>query len=261
MSNKNTSYEHAAFPWTRFCATLGLGAVIFGVIIGVLVQQTKDIPMPTPAPSPDNTTMANSTSSTPADLASCNKTMMDFPSSKIDLVMAVSSSISSLEIDYAKNVFAKTYGALVKNQLEQAQTNFCDPFCRTITATTVVNSAITAAAAAQAKQGDTTNGSCDSQLQLTLSVDGTYWGCEDTVFPGLFTISDQARYLRTAAARSGFSPRALQEGETCPVCTGDAASLEFSAPSVDQLKEAMQTYVTVLPGICELTSAAATIAP
>jgi hypothetical protein len=238
-------------------AGIGFGAMvlIFGTIIGVLVAQNKTLDTSDPATvAPTVVTDGNATtvvggSATTVDLT-CDKMEKDFSTKSIVLTMSVSSSISAVEIEYAANTFEKTYTAMLSNQLEAAQEDYCDPFCRKITAVTVdSNSLMAGEATAQARQAS----SCDAMLEMTFNVEGTYVGCEDTEFPGLFAAETRRalrKNLRSAVVRS--LQDAEEEATACPVCPDDVDSLGLVSPSNQALKNVMMDFVTVLPAICEL---------
>jgi len=95
-------------------------------------------------------------------------------------------------------------------------------------------------------------------LELTFSLEGTYWGCEDEEFPGLFSPDTGARQLKTTQnfLRKPSPPRFLEEEyDECPVCPEDSSTTGLTAPTSESLLELMNPYVAVLPAVCELTSA------
>jgi len=251
------------FDWKFAGIAFGAMVIIFGVIIGTLVSKNNSLDT-SDSTSTDATTTATTTES-PAnsvDLGSCEtKSMMDFTSNTVVLTLAVTPDISALEIEYAAKTFEKTYGALLENKLEQAQADYCDPYCRRITNVNVDSNSLTAAASA--RQASPTG--CDAELKLTFSVEGTYYGCEDTVFPGLFTVDDGERRQLTETINNNHlrrilappKTRKLQEDdeESCPICPDDVESLGLVSPSIDQLTEVMHDFVSVLPAICELKHA------
>ena len=264
---------------TKFAVlAFGLMAIIFGTIIGVLVTRNNSLdttdPTEAPVAAPDTNGTVIVESGGPATTVDldCAKMEKPFSTKSIVLTMSVSSTISAVEIDYAANTFEKTYSAMLSNQLEAAQEDFCDPFCRTISAVTVdSNSLMGGDATAEARQ----SGECDSMLEMTFVVEGTFVGCEDTAFPGLFAPAAR-RHLRS----SSFTVRSLQDAEEdmmmeeedmeedmmmeeedmmmedsmadCPVCPDDVESLGLVSPSNQMLKNVMKDFVTVLPAICNL---------
>lgn len=276
--------ESNEFDWKFAGIALVATAVIFGTIIGVLVNQNNSLdtsPDPAPAPvtdgnSTDTVTVQSSGSATTVDL-DCDVMMKDFSTKAIVMTMAVSSSISAVEINYAANTLEKTYSSMLSNQLEQARADYCDPYCRMISAVTVdSNSLMTSEATAEARQAGTDD--CDAMLELTFNVEGSYYGCEDTVFPGLFASPEARRMLRASVVGSSSSNvRFLQDAEedmmeeeammedgemedtteddmdaSCPVCPDDVQSLGLVSPTSAQLKNVIKPFVTVLPAICGL---------
>jgi hypothetical protein len=139
---------------------------------------------------------------------------------------------------------------MLENELAAAQADYCDPYCRKIVDVKVVSTSLSPTS--QARQADTDG--CDAELVLVFSVEGTYHGCADTEFPGLFSISSGTRALQKNVR---FVPRTrMLEGheamEACPVCPDDVQSLGLVSPSTAQIQEVMQEFVTVLPAICGL---------
>lgn len=227
---------------------MGVGAIIFGVIIGTIVTRNKTLD--TSGPATAAPIVGNSTT-----VASCDTMMMNFTSQEVEVTMSVMSTITALEIQYAANVFEKTYGAMLANELAEAQADFCDPFCRKITEVVVSNNTLTTAAAtATARQSGP---SCNASLKLTFSVVGTWQGCEDTVWPGLFG-AEGRRALQKNLRRILEEE---SEEDSCPVCPDGATTLGLVAPSTTQLKDTMTGFVAVLPAICELTDAQLIVAP
>lgn len=241
----------------KFCGiAFGVMFVIFGVIIGLLVSQNSSLetsvpateaPVPVVASSAGNTTTSNSTSESSSasevDL-SCEKIMRNFSDNALMITLSVASSISSIEIDYAANVFEQTYSAMLANELTQAQADYCDPYCRKIVDVTVTSNSLTVAEARQA-------GECDSTLTMTFTVEGTFYGCEDTVFPGLFGVEGRRALKKNLR-------RILQDDadeDSCRVCPDGSTSLGLVSPSISNLRDTMKQFVTALPAICELTDA------
>mmetsp|Transcript_56846 Transcript_56846/g.138384 ORF Transcript_56846/g.138384 Transcript_56846/m.138384 type:complete len:333 (-) Transcript_56846:2578-3576(-) len=236
--------------------------IIFGVIIGVLVGTNNNLdttdPAPAPAPAPSNST---STTSSTVD-STCELVMKNFTADNLVLTMSVSPEISALEIDYASTVFEKTYEGILKNELSAAADAYCDPYCRDITEISVVSNTLTVPdepAAAEARQAGE---DCAGTLDLTFEIKGTFVGCEDTEYPGLFASGrrqlvqvqrSQVRFDMTRALE-GHTMMETEEMEvTCPSC--DDSTLGLASPTLDGVKTLVSDFVTVLPAICEVTGA------
>jgi hypothetical protein len=251
MSEENfrddgSRYEKPKFDWQFFGISMVAMVVIFGVIIGVLVSKNATLDTSSPATSPPNAT--NSTNSTNITLG-CETSMKTFESKGLIITMSVASTVSAVEIEYAVNVFKRTYGAMLANELEQAKADYCDPYCRNITDVVVSFNTLTTPDARQASTD------CDSSLSLTFSVEGTWYGCNDTAWPGLF-IKDGSRRIRRNLRRILEELTDEEESsDSCPVCDEDNPNLGLVAPSISELKEVMNEFFTVIPTICELTDA------
>jgi hypothetical protein len=87
-------------------------------------------------------------------------------------------------------------------------------------------------------------------------IEGTYFGCNDTMFPGLFVEGRRQlqKFLRVAPRL-----RMLQDTmenstmEDCPVC--DGGTVGFISPSTEELTGVLKDYISGIPTICELTAA------
>ncbi|KAG7355231.1 hypothetical protein IV203_004587 [Nitzschia inconspicua] len=227
------------FNWQFFGIAMGFMVITFGVIIGTLVSQNNKLDTSDPTPAP-----VESTNATNVTLG-CESMMKDFDAETMVVTMNVASTISAIEIEYAANVFEKTYGAMLANELSQAQAAYCDPYCRKITDVEVSANSLTTSATSSARQSS----SCDSSLALTFSVKGTWFGCEDTAWPGLFA-PEGRRALKKSLRRI---LEETEETDTCSSCPDSAQSLGLVSPSMAQLKEVMSEFVAVLPAICEVT--------
>jgi hypothetical protein len=255
--------------WAQCGLAMGVMVIIFGVIIGILVGQNKNLDTSDPpAPAPAATNSTNSTSiggsNTTVDLGGCDLVMKDFTANDLVLTMSVSSEISALEINYASSVFEKTYTSLLKNELAAATSEYCDPYCRDITSINVTSNTLTTPEAEARQSGP----NCDATLELTFSVMGTFVGCNDTVFPGLFS-SGRRQLVQVQQPKLRFDVRRALEDEMdmegteedmdmtaeCPSCLDDESTLGFASPSLDGVKTLLSDYVTVLPAVCELTDA------
>jgi hypothetical protein len=190
-------------------------------------------------------------------------------------MMAVSPDITAVEMDYARSVLGKTYTSLLKNELDLTVTeDYCDPYCRTITDITIVNNTLTSldevVETSRQDTGGDNQDDCTATLQLTFEITGTYVGCEDTEFPGLFSpgrrqlIDVKQPQLRFDVNRAlqqekndmdGVDSRRDMEEVTCPSCSDDESTLGFVSPTLDGVQTLLSDFVAVLPGICEVTSA------
>jgi hypothetical protein len=191
------------------------------------------------------------------------------------LTMSVNEKITNADIDYAMSVFKKTYGALLENKLEEAAGSYCDPWCRKISSVQVMDYALNTNASLM--EENDLNNKCNGELELVFVVEGTFWGCQDEEFPGVFSTASLAEHddgeeTTTATAQvknaNGSSRRRrrrrlpwLQQQqlrglnpETCTVCAADSVGT-ITTPTSDQLIQAMTPYVTVLPDICYVLSA------
>ena len=124
---------------------------------------------------------------------------------------------------------------------------------------------------------------CDTLLEMSFSVNGTYVACDGTAFPGLFDsstdsttsqeargsdrfrqlIGEEFRWLESAEIKDGTQsslrgrgiPGRLLEGhgeracgrEQCP---SNAESLGQTVPSPDVLKTVLEPFVAVLSPVC-----------
>lgn len=91
---------------------------------------------------------------------------------------------------------------------------------------------------------------CDTELKLTFLVEGTYWGCEGSPFPGLFSDA-----MDSDAEALNMTGMILKQKASCQVCPEDTLGEGLPAPTADDLLESMQPYMAALPTICELQSA------
>lgn len=146
---------------------------------------------------------------------------------------------------------------------------------------------------AEPDEGTGDSAACQRTYKVVFALEGTYWGCgSDDDFPGVFSestddndedISDddnifshrrrsllRRRNLRQTAPRSAqpLDARRLGEGDAaapaaCGKCSqepggGDfgspAASQQALGPTPDQLRLEMEPSLTVLPGICGISS-------
>jgi hypothetical protein len=162
----------------------------------------------------------------------------------------VSCFLPILQIQYAANVFAKTYEAMIHNNLEQVTSNYCDPYCREITLVSIVEADSSNIFEASARQSN----ECDTELTLTLQVEGTYWACEGSPFPGLFSDPMADEEMASNTTTSGELVRMINGNEMCQKCLEDSVLDGLIAPSSSDLLEAMEPYVTVLEPICALLS-------
>jgi hypothetical protein len=190
----------------------------------------------------------------------CNATVMDFSVPSVALKVKVDSTISTLEIDYAANVFMKTYTAMLENEVESAgASNYCDPYCREISHVEVASADFTN----DVVEDDATDG-CDAYLEMVFAVNGTYTACEGTPFPGLFTPSSTRRLMPSyestlrggglSSQRNGMNRFLDSDASTCGVCSVGGNSIAYVAPTIEELTEQVEPYVTVLPSVCELVS-------
>jgi hypothetical protein len=170
----------------------------------------------------------------------------------------VDPAITEAEIDYAGGIFLKTYMAMLQNELEATATNYCDPYCRQITDVSLVGSSFVG----NVTDEDLTAEGCTAYLEMVFGVDGTYTGCEDTPFPGLFATPNATRRSLLGPEtflRGGFfgydetnEDRFLQTSDGCGEC--DAESTGPSSPTTEEMVERMNPYISVIPAVCELTS-------
>lgn len=233
--------EPIYFDWQFCIIALTFGAVIFGVVIGVIVTRNKTLDTSDPATLPPTTVMANATNST-VDL-NCEMMKLDFADTSMKVTMSVKSDISKIETDYATAVLTKTYTSLLKNQLSAAAEEYCDPYCREVDSIVILSNELsTSDQTAESRQSS----DCDGILTLVFGVTGTFVGCEDTEFPGLFS---SRRLLMKNNLR-----RFLEDDEAmCGACPDSSASLGFPSPTVDTITELLDTFVSVLPAVCEIT--------
>jgi hypothetical protein len=139
----------------------------------------------------------------------------------------------------------------MNNHLDLLESNYCDPYCRDITLVSVVETYTSNIFDAVARQAPN---KCDTELILTLQVEGTYWTCEGYPFPGLF--SDP---LSVGSEASNMTSdeliRMISGDEMCQQCSEESTHDGLIAPSPLDLLEAMKPYATVLDPICDLLSA------
>jgi hypothetical protein len=242
MSDYPSPPEKPKFDWKFFGIAMAVMVGIFGTIIGILVSKNATLDTSDPMTAPP--TVTNSTNVT----LGCETSMMTFEAESLVVTMSVSSSVSAVEIEYAANVFKRTYDGLLANELE-SQENYCDPYCRNITDVVVSSNTLTTTAQTRQSSSD-----CDSSLTLTFSLKGTWIGCNDTVWPGLFVTEGQ-RLLRKNLRRVLQEMEQTGSADSCPVCPDDGTTLGLVSPSTAQLKDVMDEYFTAIPTICELTDA------
>ncbi|KAG7359254.1 hypothetical protein IV203_015843 [Nitzschia inconspicua] len=177
-------------------------------------------------------------------MGACNMTLSTFSESTMVLTLAVTSTITNIEVQYVANVLAKTYEAMIQNNLGDGHGGFCDPFCRKITQVSIVETVTENIFDSSEQQANI----CEKELKVTLSVGGTYWACEGVPFPGLFSepTSDNQGY---------DSIGKMAEDTTCQVCIDDSNIDRLNGPTSLDLLEAMKPYVTVLGSVCDLLSA------
>jgi hypothetical protein len=185
---------------------------------------------------------------------------MNFTANNLVLTMAVTTDISTIEIDYATAVLEKTYTSLLANELTQSLSEFCDPYCRQIDSITVLSNELSTSDISEARQADD---GCDSTLVLTFGVVGSYVGCEDTEFPGLFSSGRrQLVHIQPSKIRRNMNVRRFLEdmeadggAVMCDSCPDGSNTLGLPAPTVDAMSELLSDFVAVLPAICEVTDA------
>ncbi|KAL3909649.1 MAG: hypothetical protein SGILL_008004 [Bacillariaceae sp.] len=218
-------------------------AAIVGVSVGVTRNnRNKETPDATEAPAP--------TPGTSID-PDCEQIEKQFSVPGVMVGMAVSADISEVEINYAASVLQKTYTSLVQGAIENA-TDFCDPFCRTVTGVEVVDWEVVPDV-----NGTYLEEGCDSELDVLYEVSGTFVGCEDTEWPGLIDTPALRRQLSAAKEeiesflRGGLA-RWLQE-DLCGACPDDSSSLGNVIPTGDDIIETLDPFVSVLPSICAVT--------
>jgi hypothetical protein len=241
------------FNWTACGVGFGAMFVIFGVIIGLLVSTNSKLDTSDPAtvaPASTTTTTDAPVVDTDVTSSSCDVMTKNFTWSGLKLTFRTRSTISGLEVDYAAGVFEKTYGAMLENELVQAQADYCDPYCRKIVDVNVESTSLVPTSV-QVRQTDSDG--CDAQLVLVFGVEGTYQGCEGTEFPGLFSADAGRRALQQKHLR--FLDRRRLDSDGCPVCPDDVTSLGLVSPSMTQFQDTMAEFVTVLPTICSLDGA------
>jgi uncharacterized membrane protein YhaH (DUF805 family) len=248
--------------------------VVLGIVFGVTASESEEDAFSVPSSGDGDD-----------DGSNCTMTMQNFTESTMMMTMTVvSSTISAVEIQYAASVFEKTYVAMLHNELDGFKATYCDPHCREVTgvritsgqsADTLFDGNSTAGEDEDASSNATaTTAGCDSEIYLTMVLEGYWWGCADEEFPGLFSdfaggnnntanIFDDGSNgtTVTAEARNGGDGRRFLQDVSgieeyyCPVCSANSSSLtNITAPSPEELVAAMSPYMTVLPSVCELTS-------
>jgi hypothetical protein len=242
-------------------------AAIIGVAIAVSRRnRDADAPASTPAPATDAPSAVPESTGAPSVVSTsegpgtnlpidCEQVEKEF-SVPLYVTMAVSSDITDVEINYAASVFQRTYVAVVRGYAEGLP-DFCDPFCRYVADVEVVSSEVSVANGSSfVEEG------CDSELDMTFNVTGTFVGCPETEFPGLFGTSSlrqlYALATETASRAStllrGGSVRWLQESEQlCGSCPDESSSLGNVVPTEDEMREIMDPLLSILPDVCALT--------
>jgi hypothetical protein len=242
-------------------------AAIVGVAVGISRKNKRNNAAVPPSPStlapsaaPESTdapTVAVTSGGPGTNLpVDCEQVEMEFSVPSLAVAMAVSSDITDVEINYAAAVFQRTYVALVRGLAEDLP-DFCDPFCRYVADVEVVSSEIIPVEDSSfAEEG------CDSELEIVFDVTGTFVGCPDTEFPGLFGTSPLRQLYaltsetaaRTTSLLRGNSVRRLQESEQlCGSCPDDSSSLGNVVPTEDEMIEIMDPLLSILPNVCALT--------
>jgi hypothetical protein len=220
-------------------------------------------PAPTLAPESNTTTTDISSNNSTVDLE-CDLMRKNFTANNLVLTLAVKTDISNIEIDYATAVLEKTYTSLLANELAQSLSQYCDPYCRQIESIIVLSSDLVTPDGETSEARQQQDDDCDATLVLTFGVEGTYVGCEDTEFPGLFTSGRrQLVQIQASKVRRNLNVlRVLQDTEAnmepdaaCGSCPNDSNTLGLPAPTVDAMSELLSDFVEVLPSICAVTDA------
>ncbi|KAL3920950.1 MAG: hypothetical protein SGILL_003007 [Bacillariaceae sp.] len=196
-------------------------------------------------------------SATSAAVAPASCSFQPFETDSLKLTMVVKNDLSEDDIEYAGGVFQKTYLSLLQEELAESGEEFCDPYCRSIVSVNATANEVLGVeegdntTVAEAKQAE----ECDKVIELTLSVEGMYWSCDDMEFPGLFSMADggERRGLQSLIQNNLRSRFLAPDDDSCPVCSEDSSTI-MEAPSQEELIKNMQVYVAILPSICELDS-------
>ncbi|KAG7359250.1 hypothetical protein IV203_015839 [Nitzschia inconspicua] len=191
----------------------------------------------------------------------CNPVIKPFPDlTRITIVMQVSSTISPMEMEYSANVFRKTFNSLA----------VCDSFCRELNSIQVVNQEMMQSTGSTTTEQNPPD--CDSLLELTLELEGTYRGCEqdqnDQTFPGMFPtkrMDPPGRRLMLRIDRKQTTRRRLQDMTMmCPSAVGSSMATScpsetFAGPDDETTEErtirTMNQFLTMLPKVCRIESA------
>ncbi|KAG7342381.1 hypothetical protein IV203_007474 [Nitzschia inconspicua] len=222
-------------------------ALVLGLSIGLTRQKDSGKPATTPP------TDAPTNASTPVN---CEQEEKEFSVSGLVVAMAVNADISDVEIAYAARVFQRTYVAMLTGAVED-NADYCDPFCRSISNIEVVGNQVV-----PLEDSSIVEEGCDATLDLIFGVNGTFVGCPDTEFPGLFftprrqllSIANQAA-LNTASFLRGGSVRWLVDVEPlCGSCPDNSSSSIVNVvPTEDDMIEIINPLLSILPGVCAVT--------
>ncbi|KAL3915606.1 MAG: hypothetical protein SGILL_005567 [Bacillariaceae sp.] len=219
--------------------------ILIGAIVGIVLgtKNSKSSPA-TPVPTMSNDPAIDTGVSTnsgliqsdtnldlPAPVSeSCEMEMNNFTRSEVVLTMSVASDISATEIQYAADIFGKTYGG-------SSLIGFCDPKCRKINDVYLQEATVFRNIFENGSQVSKSGSTCNQEVKITISTGGSFYGCPEEQFPGLFS-DDLAIATRT-----------LPLDSECQVCTPGRAG-----PTPADLLDAMKRYLTILGSVCDLVS-------
>jgi hypothetical protein len=197
--------------------------ITLGATLGPKIKQSNEAEAAsTPAPNATavnatNATMApvddaeggNSTPSTGGNSSSvpdCELAVQDFNvEDAMTLYMSTSSSVTAVELDYAASVFQKTYETMLQNGLQEFHdSDYCDPYCRNLVSVNATGYKVVDGEVSAESQ----ERGCENLVALSVAISGTYVGCPNAAFPGLFTLSAPSTGAEedeagTAEARGG----------------------------------------------------------
>ncbi|KAG7363555.1 hypothetical protein IV203_026916 [Nitzschia inconspicua] len=220
-------------------------ALVLGLSIGLTRQKDSGEPVTTPP------TEAPTNASTPVN---CEQEEKEFSLFGFVVVMAVNTDINDVEIAYAARVIQRTYLAMLTGAVED-NADYCDPFCRSISNIEVVGNEVV-----PLEDSSFLDEGCNATLDLIFGVNGTFIGCPDTEFPGLFftpsrrqllSIANQAA-LNTASFLRGGSARWLVDVEPlCSSCPDN--SIVNVVPTEDDMIKIINPLLSILPDVCAVT--------
>lgn len=271
------------------CCCLMIGGAIAGVILALVLlplhpapvtmpsanasaSSKEQAPAPAGVPTVTPSTAISATTDVPTSspiesttdplFPKCSTTIqMPFPDTyTVALYLQVNGDITETDIQYASKVLERSL-----DSISEGDSSSCDKYCRDVTAATVISSLLLSdASSSLLSQAHTT---CHQTLKVVFAIKGTYWGCNDEPFPGIFQKEGNKGNDTNSTTDNIFNRKKVmlrgrrqlqdQDESAVDVCScieqGDDDSANL-APTPNQLVEEMEPLLVALPGICSIQS-------